>query len=530
MPATVLERAVVVALLAACPAFGQQPEFDVLIAGGTVIDGTGAARYRADVALKGDRIAVISRAPVARGRAARTIDATGKIVSPGFIDMHAHLDPLPRLPGAESAVRQGVTFALGNPDGGGPAVIGRYMDSLSRIGIGINVGYLVPHNTVKDSVMGTVSRLPTADELARMKALVAQGMGDGAFGISTGLRYLPGNFSKIEEVIALAKVAADSGGIYTSHLREEGLGVIDGVSEAITIGRDAHIPVVLTHHKVIGKEMWGRSVQTLGMVDSARRAGIDVMLDVYPYVATSTSLGVLIPTWAFDGGDTAFRRRVADPVVRDSIKKDIVRLINTDRGGGDIARVQFSRVNWQPALAGRTLADWAKERGLAPTPENGADLVIEGQLKGSASMIYHVLDEQDVQRIMQHPQAMIGSDGRLTKLNDGSSPHPRALGTFPRVLGRYARDLKLFPLETAIYKMSGQSAARLRLRQRGILATGNFADVVVFDPATIADRSTFEQPHRYSVGIDYVFVNGVAALDAGTFTDARAGRIIRRGK
>lgn len=519
-----------VALLATSALGAQQPEFDVLIAGGTVIDGTGAARYRADVALKGDRIALISRTPIAASRAARRIDATNRIVSPGFVDMHAHLDPLPRLLGAESAVRQGVTFALGNPDGGGFFPLAPMLDSLAKAGIGINVGYLVPHNTIKDSVMGTVSRLPTAAEMARMKALVAQGMSEGAFGMSTGLRYLPGNFSKIDEVIELARVAADSGGIYTSHLREEGLGLIEGVAEAITIGRDARIPVVLTHHKVIGKAMWGRSTQTLAMIDSARRLGIDVMADVYPYTATSTSLSVLIPTWAFDGGDSSFRRRAGTPAIRDSIRRDIIELINTDRGGGDISRVQFSRVSWQPELNGKTLADWAKQRGVEPSPENGADLVIDGQLKGGASMIYHVLDEQDVQRIMKHPQAMIGSDGRLVKLNDGSSPHPRALGTFPRVLGRYARDVKLFPLETAIYKMSGQSAARLELRERGTLKAGNFADVVVFDPATIADKSTFEQPHQYPVGIDYVFVNGVAAIDSGRYTDSRAGRIIRRRK
>lgn len=526
-----MKTALVALVLCAGSMAAQQPEFDVLIAGGTIIDGTGAVRYRADIALKGDRIAMIARGTsIAPNRAARRIDATGKIVAPGFIDMHAHLDPLPRLPGAESAVRQGVTFALGNPDGGGPPVLAPYMDSLAKIGIGINVGYLVPHNSVKDSVMGTVSRLPTADEMARMKALVAQGMSDGAFGISTGLRYLPGNFSKIEEVIEVSRVAAAAGGIYTSHLREEGLGLIEGVAEAITIGRDARIPVVLTHHKVIGRQMWGRSTQTLAMIDSARKLGIDVMADVYPYTATSTSLSVLIPTWAFDGGDSAFRRRVATPAIRDSIRRGIIDLINTDRGGGDISRVQFSRVSWQPDLNGRTLADWAKQRGLAPTPENGADLVIDGQLKGGASMIYHVLDEQDVQRIMKHPQVMIGSDGRLVRLNDGSSPHPRALGTFPRVLGRYSRDLKLFPLETAIYKMSGQAAARLKLRQRGTIAPGNFADIVVFDPAMVADRSTFEQPHQYPVGIEYVFVNGVAALDAGSFTDARAGRIIRRDR
>jgi len=520
-----------VGLLVASATLGaQQAEFDVIIKGGTVIDGTGAPRFRADVALKGDRIAAISRTPIAAARGTRVIDATGRIVAPGFIDMHAHIDPLPQLPGAESAVRQGITFSLGGPDGGGPLPLGQYMTDREQQGIGMNVGYLVGHNTVKRRVMGVVNRPPTADELSRMKTLIAEAMGDGAFGISTGLRYLPGNFSKIDEVIELSRVAADSGGIYTSHLREEGLGLFDGVAEAITIGREARIPIVLTHHKALGTKMWGQSVRTLAMVDSARRAGIDVMMDVYPYTATSTGLGVLIPTWAFDGGDSSFTRRLADPVLRDSIRRGIIFNIMNDRGGGDIARVQFSSVRWQPELNGKTLADWAKQRGLAPTPENGAELVIEGQQKGGASMIYHVLDEADVQRIMRHPQAMIGSDGNLSRFGDATSPHPRAYGTFPRVLGRYSRDLKIFPLETAVYKMTGQSAARLQLRDRGVLRAGNFADVVVFDPAAVADKSTFEQPHQYPVGIDYVFVNGVAAVDGGRFTDSRAGRILKRGK
>jgi dihydroorotase/N-acyl-D-amino-acid deacylase len=403
------------------------------------------------------------------------------------------------------------------------------MEARENQGIGINVAYLVGHNTIRQRVMGMAMRAPTPDELQSMQTLVAEGLGQGAFGLSTGLRYLPGNFAKTDEVIALSRVAADSGGIYTSHLREEGLGLIEGVGEAITIGREAHIPIVLTHHKAVGTKMWGASARTLAMVDSARRAGIDVMMDVYPYTATSTGLAVLIPTWAFDGGDTAFARRLADPALRDSIKRGIIFNILNDRGGGDLSRVQFSSVRWQPELNGKTMADWAHQRGLEPTPENGAELVIEGQQKGGGSMIYHVLDESDVQRIMRHPQAMIGSDGRLSRPGE-TSPHPRAYGTFPRVLGRYARDLKLFPLETAIFKMTGQSAARLKLRDRGVLRAGNFADVVVFDPATIADKSTFEQPHQYPVGIDFVFVNGVAAVDAGKFTDARSGRVLKRAK
>jgi N-acyl-D-amino-acid deacylase len=516
-------------LAAVLPLAAQQPEFDVLIAGGTVIDGTGAARYRANVALKGDRIALISRSAIAPRRAARVIDATNRIVAPGFIDMHAHLDPLDDLPGTESAIRQGVTLALGGPDGGSPLPLGPYMAQRQQQTIGANVAYLVGHNTVRRRVMGDGDRDPTASELSRMKTLVAEAMGQGAFGISTGLRYLPGNFSKIDEVIALSRVAADSGGIYTSHLREEGLGLFEGVAEAITIGREARIPIVLTHHKAVGQKMWGQSVRTLAMVDSARRAGIDVMVDVYPYTATSTGLSVLIPTWAFDGGDTSFTRRLKDPVLRDSIRRGIIFNLLNDRGGGDIARVQFSNVRWQPDLNGKTLADWARLKGLEPTVENGAELVIEGQLKGGGSMIYHVLDEPDVRRILQHPQAMIGSDGRLARPGEYSA-HPRAYGTFPRVLGHYARDLRLFPLETAVHKMTGMSATRLGIRDRGTLKAGNYADVVVFDAATIADRATFMDPHQYPVGIDYVFVNGVAAIDAGRFTDARAGRVLKRAK
>lgn len=519
--------AALLAVLIVTPLRAQQPEFDVLVANGTVIDGTGGPRYRADLAIKGDRIVAISRTPLAARRAARVIDAAGRIVAPGFIDVHAHIEPLPQMPGAESAVRQGVTTALVASDGSAPLPLAPYLVEREQQGIGINAAYMVGHNTVRQRVMGMANRAPTGDELTRMKALIAEGMRDGAFGISTGLRYLPGNFASTDEVIELSRVAADSGGFYASHLREEGLGLFAGVAEAIRIGRDARIPITLTHHKAVGAAMRDSSIRTLAMVDSARSAGIDVMVDVYPYTATSTGIRVLIPTWAFDGGDSAFTRRLADPVLRDSIKRGIVFNLLNDRGGGDLAKVQFSHARWQPDLDGRTLADWARERGVATTPENGAELVIEAEQKGGASMIYHVLDESDVQRIMRHPQAMIGSDGRLSQPGSGS-PHPRAYGTFPRVLGRYARELRIFPLETAVHKMTGLSAARLRLGDRGLLRVGNFADVVVFDPATVADRSTFEHPHQYPVGIDYVFVNGVAAIDAGRFTDARAGRVLRR--
>jgi N-acyl-D-amino-acid deacylase len=506
------------------------PRYDLLIRGGVVIDGTGAPRYPADLAVTGDRITLLARRPgpaVEPAQAKRVIDATGKIVAPGFIDLHAHLDPLPELPDAESAIRQGVTLALGGPDGTSPWPLADYLREREKVGVGLNVAFLVGHNTIRRSVIGMAKRAPTSDELARMRQMVARGMGDGAWGLSTGLKYLPGAWANTDEIVALAQVASDSGGIYTSHLREEGLGLLDGVREAIEIGRRAAIPVVLTHHKAVGTQMWGKSVATLAMVDSARRAGIDVMVDVYPYTATHTGISVLIPDWAFDGGDSAFVRRVKEPALRDSIEKGIVFNILNDRGGGDLRRIQFSRVSWKHELEGKTLADWAALRSLPPTPENGAKLVVEAQLAGGANAIYHVLDERDVRRIMQHPQAMIASDGRLSRPGDGH-PHPRAYGTFPRVLGHYARDEHVIPLESAVFKMTGEPARRLGVRDRGVLREGAFADVTIFDPARVADQATFDKPHQYPVGIEYVVVNGKLAVDGGKPTHVRAGRALRR--
>ncbi len=523
-------RTLLLFMLAAvpCRAGAQTPgPWDLLLHGGTVVDGTGAPRFRADVAVRDGRIARVSRTPLDPARARRVVDATGLVVAPGFIDMHAHLDPLLRLPGAESHVRQGVTTALGGPDGGSPLPLAPYLDSAQAAGLGMNVAFLIGHNTIRERVMGMADRAPTDDELARMERLVAGGMGDGAFGLSTGLKYLPGAFSNVDEVVALATVAADSGGIYTSHLREEGLGLIEGVAEALEIGRRARIPVVLTHHKVVGKPMWGASRTTLAMVDSARAAGTDVMLDQYPYTATYTGIGVLVPAWAMAGGDSAFARRRREPVTRDSIVAGIVFNILNDRGGGDIDRVQLARVPWDHSLEGGTLADWARRLGREPTPEVGAELVIEALRRGGASAIYHVLDEGDVERIMIHPQTMIASDGRLTQPGEGH-PHPRWYGTFPRVLGVYVREKKLLSLEEAVHKMTGMPADRLGLADRGRVREGDVADLVLFDPETVRDRATFENPHQYPVGIPYVFVAGQAVVDGDRFTEARPGVVLRR--
>jgi len=522
----------VAALVAACaalpqPAKSNAPAYDVLVRNGTVLDGTGAAGVRADVAIVGTRIVRVSTTPLDPADAARAIDATGLVVAPGFIDLHTHLEPLLQLPGAESHVRQGVTLALGGPDGGGPWPFGAYLDTADRAGLGMNVAYLTGHNTIRRQVMGTENRAPTAAELAKMRAMVATAMNEGAFGLSTGLRYVPGYYSNVDEVIALAEEAAKRGGIYTSHLREEGVGLLDGVAEALEIGRRAKIPVVLTHHKAIGRQAWGKSVITLGMVDSARQAGTDVMIDQYPFTASFTGLDVLVPPWALAGGTAELRKRLENPVRKDSITRGIIDLLLNDRGGGDISRVQFSIVAWDKSLQGRTLHDWAVQRGLEPTPENAVALILEGVLKGGAGMVYHVIDEVDVKRIMAHPMTMIASDGRLTKLGEGV-PHPRNYGTFPRVLGRYVRDEHVLTLAQAVNKMTGMPAARLNLRDRGCLRAGCVADVTIFDAATVTDVGTFTDPHHYPEGIPWVLVNGEPVVANGVFTAARPGRVVRR--
>ncbi len=517
-------------LAALLPLAGCAPDpepWDLLITGATIVDGTGAPGFTGDVGVREGVIARVSRRPLNPTEARQVVEADGLTLAPGFIDLHAHLEPLPELPGAESHVRQGVTTALGGPDGSGPWPLAPYLAEREAEGVGLNVAYLVGHNTVRREVMGTADRAPTPEELAAMEALVARGMEEGAFGLSTGLIYIPGAYADTDEVIALARVAARHGGIYTSHLRDEGLDLLAGVTEGIHIGAEAGIPVVLTHHKVVGAPMWGASERTLALMDSARAAGIEVMADQYPYTATHTGIGILVPQWAQAGGTEALIRRLDDPILRDSIRAGIRWNLVNDRGGNDLARVQFARVSWDPSLEGGTLRDWAQRKGVEPTMETGVDLVLEAMGRGGANVIFHVLDEGDVERIMAHPQVAIASDGRLSEPGVGH-PHPRAYGTFPRVLGHYVRERGVISLEEGVRKMTSLPAERLGFADRGRIAEGMRADLVLFDPGAIRDEATFQDPHRHPSGIPWVFVNGVAVVADGAFTDLRPGRVLRR--
>ena len=512
-------------IIVACTNNHQPDKVDILISGGTIFIDDSAKLVQLELGITQNKIVYLGKEFL--GEAGRIIDATGLIVAPGFIDMHTHLDPLMRIPDAKSHLMQGATTALGGPDGGGPWPFAPYLDSLDELSLGINVAYLVGHNKVRKSVMDMDNRAPTPQELELMKEHIQNAMDAGAFGISTGLKYLPGAFSTVQEVIDLSRVASANGGIYTSHLREEGLGLIDGVQEAIVIGREADIPIVLTHHKAIGMPVWGKSVITLAMVDSARKLGIDVMMDQYPYTASYTGISVLIPAWARAGGQEAFVLRAEDPILRDSILGGIEFNILNDRGGGDLRRVQLAKTPWDESLSGKTLQDWAVREGMEPNEKSGALLVLKAQLSGGGTAIYHAMDEQDVERIMQHPMTMIGSDGRLTNLNEGW-PHPRWYGTFPRVLGEYVREKGVLDLPTALRKMTSMPADRLGLTDRGRLKVGHIADITIFDANTIVDNSKFTDPHHYPTGVRYVLVNGVVTIDNGQMTDQRAGKVLRK--
>ncbi|TJY37917.1 N-acyl-D-amino-acid deacylase family protein [Pontimicrobium aquaticum] len=499
--------------------------YDIIIINGQVFDGTGSDAVSTDIGIKDSIIVTIG--DLSQAKSNRIINANGLAVTPGFIDAHAHLEPIFQLSNCESHIRQGVTTSLGGPDGSGPWPFGKYLDSLQQIGVGMNVAYLVGHNTVRRNIMNLDNRAPTDDELDQMKTQVSQAMDEGAFGISTGLKYLPGSFSEVDEVIELSKEASKKGGIYTSHLRDEGLGLFDAVNEAIVISDKANIPVVLTHHKVIGKPMWVKSNESLALVDSARVAGLNIMIDQYPYNASYTGISVLIPGWARAGGNKAFIARVANPKLKDSIKAGIVFNILNDRGGDDLDRIQFAKVSWMPELEGKTLKYWCEQKGLEPTVENGADLVIEAQVNGGASCVFHAMDERDVENILKHPQTMVASDGRLVKPGDGH-PHPRWYGTFPRVLGHYVREKGVITLSEAIYKMTALPAKNIGLKDRGLLKENMKADITIFNPQTIIDKGTFEKPHQYPEGIYYVLVNGQIVIDDKSFKNIKAGVVLRK--
>ncbi|MGQ9916956.1 MAG: N-acyl-D-amino-acid deacylase family protein [Bryobacteraceae bacterium] len=499
--------------------------YDVLIRNARVIDGTGGPWFRADVAVRGDTIAAIGKLDGAAAK--QVIDAMGLALAPGFIDAHSHaLAGLRRHPDAENLIRQGVTTVIEGQDGSSPLPVGAALEEMDRLRPAVNIGFFAGHGTIRRQVMGTEMRAPTPEELEQMKALLREAMREGAFGISTGLFYVPGNYARTEEVVELARVAAEFGGMHISHMRDETSGVLDSVAETIRIGEEGRLPTQVTHHKIIGMANWGKSRETLRMVEEARARGVDVTLDAYPYTASSTGTGALFPQWALSGGAAALEERLAAPETRARIRGEIVRRILEDRGGGDPANVVLAGCRFDPSLAGKSLADLARARGMAPTAENAADIAIELQRKGGCSAVYHAISEEDVERVLKYRWTMVASDGGVVAPGEGA-PHPRNYGTFARVLGRYVRERRLLALEEAVWKMTGLPAQRMGLWDRGLLRPGMRADLVLFNPDTIRDHATFAEPHQYAGGVVAVWVNGVETLAGSRLTGQRGGRALR---
>jgi dihydroorotase/N-acyl-D-amino-acid deacylase len=404
--------------------------------------------------------------------------------------------------------------------------LGPFLAELDALEKSVNIGAFIGQGSIRSEVVGRGNRPATPEEIERMRALVDQGMRDGAFGLSTGLFYVPGTFTPTSEVIELAKVAAKYGGIHTSHQRDDASKMLDSVRETIAIGEGGGLPTQITHMKVIGKGNWGRSVDALRLVDEARARGVDVTIDQYPYTASSTSIAsALLPAWALEGGQEARQARFKDPVTRERVLADIVRIIRDERGGGDPKNVQFANCAFDPRLNGRTLADAVRQRGFEPTLERAAETTLWIVEQGGCQGIFHAMSEDDVIRIMRHPATMIASDGEVPVFGRGN-PHPRSYGTFARVLGVYVREKGVLTLEDAIRRMTSFPAARIGLADRGILRPGMKADIAIFHPERVRDRATFDAPHQYAEGFAVVIVNGEVVFERGEMTSARPGRVL----
>ena len=541
-------------LLSSSSVFGQQ--YDILIRNGRVVDGMGNPWVYVDVGVTGDRISLVGRA-AANATAKQVIDAKGLIVAPGFIDMLEQSEwNLLIDKQAFSKLTQGITTGI-TGEGGSIAPqndealadrrdflehyhlavdwrdLDGYFRRLEKQGAGINLGTYVGATQVRRCVMGSADRAPTAEELARMEQLVEQAMRQGAMGVSTSLIYAPAFYAKTEELIALAKVASKYGGIYASHIRNEGDHEMEALDEAFRIGREAKIPVEIWHLKVAGRQNWGKMPDVIAAIEAARASGLDVTANQYSYTASGTSLGATIPPKYHEDGSTAFVTRLQNPQVRAAIRQELAgvggSIENMWRGTGGPQGILVASV-LDPMFKhyeGKTIAQIAADEHKDPL-DTLMDLVVAG--KDHVGAVYFTMSEDDVKFAMQQPFVSVGTDAGAVNVQgplSESKVHPRAYGTFPRILGRYVRDQRLLTLEQAIRKFTSLPAQRMGLRDRGILRTGAFADITIFDPSTVNDMATFENPHRPSVGIEYVIVNGVVSLEGGKVTGRLAGRPLR---
>lgn len=500
----------------------QHPRYDLAIVNGTVIDGTGRTGLRQDVAVKDGRIAALGR--IAAADAAQLIDAKGLVVAPGFIDVHTHADNLVSRPDAANFVRMGVTTIVAGNCGSSALDIGAALAALRDRPAAVNFATLIGHNTVRAEVMGSANRPPGAAELARMKSLVWKGMADGAVGFSTGLQYVPGTYAETLEIVELARAAATGGGIYASHMRNEGTKLEEAIAETIRVGELSGARVQVSHLKVDSPSRWGASEAALALIDAARRKGIDVRADQYAYTAASSSLSIRFPSWALEGGSTKIAERLNDPATWAKIKAEIVDLL-AQRGLRDLSFAVVAMHRADPALNGLSMKQVAARRLGSESADAQLEAARAMMLAGGASMVYHFMSDRDVDRIMQHPQVGFASDAGVIGFGDGM-PHPRGYGNTARVLGAYVRGRRVISLEEAIRKMTSLPAGHFRFANRGTIRTGYAADLVLFDAAQIADAATFEAPHGYAAGIPYVVVNGEVVVKEGSQTSARPGQVL----
>ncbi len=556
-----LSRGAAAASLCALTACSQPapppPAIELLITNARIIDGTGAPAREGGVAVSGGRITDVfdpAAATAAASRATRVIDAKGRVVAPGFIDMHSHSDmPLVTDGNAQSKIRQGVTTEVIGESGSiapQPAAtetqpwtdFAGYFGVLEKQGIAVNLISYVGLGTAREMVIGNDNRPPTADELKKMQDLVTASMQQGAAGVSTGLIYPPNAFATLDELVALSTPAAAMGGRYASHLRHDGKKLRDGIGEAIAIGERAKIPVHVFHVKVTGQANFGRMKEVVELVEAARGRGVKVTADIYPYIASSTSLTATLPQWVMDGGPDKMVARLSDRATRARVRRDMedpnAEWDNRYQSAGTWANVQLAAIGRTRGVAttddspnrryeGMRVADAAKAAGKDPF-DFVFDLLVA--TRGSVACVYFIMSEDDVKLALTQPWVAIGSDGSALSIEGplrSGVPHPRNFGTFPRVLGKYVREEKVIPLEDAVRKMTSLPADTLQLPDRGTIAAGKWADLVIFDPAEVRDTATFENPFSYPQGIDTVVVNGTVVLDEGTHTGTKPGKVLR---
>lgn len=503
-------------------------DYDLIIRNARVIDGTGAPWRRADVAVSKGRIASIGS--LGDSSALRAIDAGGRVLAPGFIDVHTHAERrefrpgIEDLPDALNFVRDGVTTIVTGNCGNSVTDLRKWFQARMASGIGPNLASLVGQGSVRRAVIGTDNRRPTSDEMKRMQTLVEQAMRDGAFGMSTGLIYVPGTYAETAELVSLAKTVARFGGIYTSHVRDEATGVSASVSEAADVGRQAGLPVQVSHLKVASKRLWGQSGSLLTLIDGFRRAGVDIAVDQYPYDQASTQLDTTLPAWALAGGLAKLKERLAEPAIRVKIAAEMKSTL-LDQGFSDYSYATVASCDFDRSLEGKTISEVNQLRGRSSNLENEIETIFDLVSRGTMQMVLHWMSEADVEGIFKHPDTAVASDGYVIRFGEGV-PHPRSYGTRARVLATYVRDKKIISLEEAVRRMTSLPARLFGFQDRGLLKEGFAADLVLFDPITVQDAATFAQPHQYSKGFDYVFVNGVPVIDNRQHTMKRAGHIL----